>query len=79
MKKDNTITAREIGSNIWPALVSGMAMFLCYFVLEGYFNPGLMKLAGSIVILTVVYIVSYGILTKWRMYIQIKDLLFAGR
>lgn len=79
MKSDNSITAREIGSNIWPAIVAGMAMFLCYFVLEGYFSPGLMKLAGSIVTLTVVYIVAYGILTKWRMYIQIKDLLFAGR
>jgi O-antigen/teichoic acid export membrane protein len=79
MKKNNNITAREIGSNIWPAVVSGMAMFLCYFALNGLFTHGLMKLAGSILILTVVYTVTYGILTRWRVYIQLKDVIFAGR
>jgi O-antigen/teichoic acid export membrane protein len=79
LKQINNISVREIGSNIWPAIVSGVAMFLCYVVLNGLFTPGLTKLAGSILILTVVYIVTYGILTQWRIYIQLKNLIFASR
>jgi len=79
LKRTNNISLREIVSNIWPAAVSGFVMYLCYFVLNGLFAPGLVKLAGSMLVLTTVYLVTYGILTQWSIYIQLKGLIFAGR
>jgi O-antigen/teichoic acid export membrane protein len=77
LKRSNNIAAREICTTVWPAAVSGIAMLLCYFVLNGLFPHGLAKLAGSIFLLTFVYIIVYGILTRWHTYIQLKDLIFS--
>jgi O-antigen/teichoic acid export membrane protein len=78
LKQTNNISAREICTTIWPAVASGVAMLLCYFVLNGLFPHSITKLVGSIFLLTFVYIILYGILTRWRTYIQLKDLIFSG-
>ena len=79
LKQTSNIKTRELGMSIWPSIASGLAMFLCYYGLNDLFPHSLMKLAGSMLLLAFVYIVTYGILTKWKFYIQIKELLFAGR
>ncbi len=79
LKKCNNILAGEVWTHIWPALASGLVMLLCYFSLTGLFGYGLVNLAVSVLILTLVYLVVYGLLTRWRVYLQLRDLFPVSR
>jgi len=79
LKKFNNISLGEIWMMINPAVVSGFVMLLCYYSFNGLFAHGIVKLVWSIFALTAAYLVVYGLLTRWRLYIQLKDLLPFGR
>ncbi len=75
LKKTNDIRLIEIVKITWPALVAGGITLLGYFSLNGLFTPGLLKLVVSMFLLTSVYLLFYGLLTRWRVFLQLRDLL----
>lgn len=79
LKKTNSIGVGEIWKMIWPAATSGVVIVIGYLLLNGLFVNGLVKLLGSILLITTIYILVYGALTRWQLYIQIKGLIFTNR
>ena len=79
LKKSNNILCREITAKIWPAVVAGIFMYICYYFLDGLFSHSLAKLFVNIFVLTFVYVLTYGVLTRWRLYIDLKNLVFVGK
>jgi O-antigen/teichoic acid export membrane protein len=79
LKQMNQIGICELVALIWPAVVAGSCMIFIYVVFNGYMAQGLGKLAISISVLTISYLVIYGVLTRWKVYLQFKDLVITRR
>lgn len=79
LKQTNHIGAGELLTLIWPAAVAGSGMVLIYALFNSYMAQGLLKLAVSIAVLTISYLLIYGVLTRWKVYLQLKELVTAGR
>ncbi|MFZ4860144.1 MAG: lipopolysaccharide biosynthesis protein [Desulfuromonadaceae bacterium] len=75
LHKTNNIRLIEIVKITWPALVAGGITLLGYLLLNGLFTHGLLKLVVSVFLLTSVYLLFYGVLTRWRIFHQLRDLL----
>ncbi len=80
LKQNSNIRTLEIVTKIWPALTAGLIMYLFYSGLEHYLINDLLKLGMSVLVLTMVYLLAYGIFTRWRVYRQLREMLpKAGR
>jgi O-antigen/teichoic acid export membrane protein len=79
LNQTNNIRPREILTLVWPAAVSGIVIIICYFSFNGLFYNGLLKLVGSVVLLSSAYLAVYGYFTRWQVYIHIRDLVSASR
>ncbi len=79
LNKLSKVSLSEVCRTIWPAVASGVFMCISYYFLNSLLDQGLAKLAISIVLLTLVYLVVYGFMTRWRVYLQLRDLLPLSR
>jgi PST family polysaccharide transporter len=75
LNKTNNIRVVELLKITWPAWAAGGITLLCYLLLNDHFSHGLLKLVVSVFLLTSVYLLFYGLLTRWRVFHQLRDLL----
>lgn len=75
LKQMNRISVGELVKTVSPAFMAGGFMILVNHFADPFLGNGIIKLITSICLLTIVYLLSYGVLTKWRLYTQFVKLL----
>ncbi|HRS79623.1 MAG TPA: lipopolysaccharide biosynthesis protein [Spirochaetota bacterium] len=75
LKSDFNISLRQIFSSVMPSLLSVLFM-VCAAVLYDYFiSTTLITFILKMLMVGVVYVVSYGFITRWRMIKEIKEIM----
>ena len=75
MKKRYGLNYRLVWESIRAAILTGIIVAVIMSVCELYLKYSVVSLMIKIVLISFMYILLYGVFTKWRMYLEIKSLI----
>jgi len=75
LKKDFNIHAGEIFSSLKGAMLATVAVAVVIVPFNYYVTPSLLTFVIKLPLITAVYIISYGISTRWKIIKEIKNII----
>jgi lipopolysaccharide exporter len=79
MKKRYGLKYGMVWESLQPAIITGSLVTIVMSVFELFIDKSLVSLISKIFLISVVYILLYGLMTKWRIYLEIKPLIIEKR